>query len=48
MIQRMFVLEITYAVVDAEGDRLELKTWTIGDSEKQARENFRSRHGDYV
>ncbi len=36
MIPKLFVLEITYAITDAEGDRLELLTWEVGDDEAQA------------
>ena len=40
VIEKLFVLEVTYAIVDAEGDRLELRTWSIGGSEAAALSQF--------
>lgn len=45
---KLFVLEITYAIIDAEGDRLELRTWTIGETEERARAAFHTRGREVV
>lgn len=39
----MFVVEIDSFVTDAKGNQLEVKTWTIGDSEQQAIDKFKPR-----